>query len=275
MNAKTWTVRQVALLVGGISGILGLLTAILCGAPWWGCALSGGLTFGLTYFITEYLLHKYVVYRIKPLYQLLLSKDIATSRLSRALRERVQDDVVDDLQESLDQLVSFGENEIERLLQREQERSEFLEGIAQEIENPVSNIRNYLQVLLDGALEDPEKRHRFIERIQRSADRLLTQIEDVRKLISYESGGAVMTKETFDLTELVYEVFDTNILNAQENGIKLKLRPGDFPANQPGWRINLPTRMRASWFPGEALRAGLKQVRGIFWGFCKYCYQNC
>ena len=182
----------------------------------------------VVYGVTRLFVTQYVLNRIKPVYQLLYSKDIITSRLSEMLRKRADDDLVDDIQESLDQLVALSDNEIERVLQKERERTEFLEAVSHEIKTPVFNIMGYAQTLLDGAREDPEVNRRYVERIVRSAERLTHLVDDVEKLAYYESGGAVMYLSNFDIVELVYEVFDTHILNTQEKKIRLKLDKHDF-----------------------------------------------
>lgn len=231
MKYKPRTIIQVVVLTSAISSVIAIVAAIINGTPWWGWVLSGSVTFLITFYLLNFFLNDYMIRRIKPLYQLLLSRDIITSRLSKELRNRVDDNVIQTSQESIRHLEPFSSDEVERMVQREQERSEFLAGIAHEIDAPVRYIQSYSENLLDGNLDNPVVVKEYIERILRCARQLVEQVDDINKLIHYESGGAVMYKENFDIIALIHEVFDTNILRAYEQNVKFKIDRGSFSAH--------------------------------------------
>lgn len=210
-----------------------LVLSVAMRAPWWACILATVASYILAYYTIKHYLWKYVIFRIKPLYQLLLSKDIITSKLSETLRKKVNSDIVDDIQENLDHLLTFGDSEIERLKKREQERSDFLGAIAHEIRTPIFNIQGYAEALINGGLEDTEVNRKFIDRILRSINRLSGLIEDIDKVSYYESGGVVIEKEPFDIVELIHEITDTNIILAAKYNIRFKVNTGTFSSNHP------------------------------------------
>ena len=252
MKLKLHTVQQVVVIVSALSAVLDMAVAVFNRNPWWMCLVIGVCAFLITYGISKFFFRQYVVFRIKPLYQLLLSKDIATSRLSKALRNKVDDDVVDDIQDNLDHLISFSSSEIERLRGKDDERTEFLAGVFHEIRTPIFNIEGFAQTLIDGGLEDGEVNRKYLANIVKSAQRLTALVEDIDKLSRYETGGAVMYKDYFDIVDAVKEAVDMTTMRANTKNIKLHVDKSTFPHRKP--IMVYADRLRISQLLEELLR---------------------
>jgi len=77
--------------------------------------------------------------------------------------------------------------DLERL---ERVRKDFVANVSHELRTPLTAIRGYAETLLDGALDDPENRRRFVEIIQSHAIRLNNIASDLLILSELESGRA-------------------------------------------------------------------------------------
>jgi|SRR5450755_235728 two-component system, OmpR family, phosphate regulon sensor histidine kinase PhoR len=77
--------------------------------------------------------------------------------------------------------------DLERL---ERVRKDFVANVSHELRTPLTAIRGYAETLLDGALEDPDHRRRFVEIIQSHAIRLNNIASDLLTLSELESGRA-------------------------------------------------------------------------------------
>lgn len=77
--------------------------------------------------------------------------------------------------------------DLERL---ERIRKDFVANVSHELRTPLTAIRGYAETLLDGALDDPEHRRRFVEIIQSHAIRLNNIASDLLTLSELESGRA-------------------------------------------------------------------------------------
>jgi two-component system phosphate regulon sensor histidine kinase PhoR len=77
--------------------------------------------------------------------------------------------------------------DLERL---ERVRKDFVANVSHELRTPLTAIRGYAETLLDGALDDPEHRRRFVEIIQSHAIRLNNIASDLLTLSELESGRA-------------------------------------------------------------------------------------
>jgi PAS domain S-box-containing protein len=67
-------------------------------------------------------------------------------------------------------------------------KSEFLANTSHELRTPLTAILGFLQLVLDGAVESPEKQHEFLKIAHESAEKLLTIINDVLDLAKIEAG---------------------------------------------------------------------------------------
>jgi two-component system phosphate regulon sensor histidine kinase PhoR len=77
--------------------------------------------------------------------------------------------------------------DLERL---ERVRKDFVANVSHELRTPLTAIRGYAETLLDGALDDPQNRRRFVEIIQSHAIRLNNIAADLLALSELESGKA-------------------------------------------------------------------------------------
>jgi signal transduction histidine kinase len=67
-------------------------------------------------------------------------------------------------------------------------KSEFLANTSHELRTPLTAILGFLQLVLDGAVEDPAKQREFLRIAHESAEKLLTIINDVLDLAKIEAG---------------------------------------------------------------------------------------
>ena len=74
--------------------------------------------------------------------------------------------------------------ELERL---ERVRKDFVANVSHELRTPLAAIRGYAETLLDGALDDRENNHRFVEIIQAQATRLTNIASDLLTISELES----------------------------------------------------------------------------------------
>ncbi len=79
-------------------------------------------------------------------------------------------------------------HDLTRLKKLERNREEFVANVSHELRTPLSMIKGYVETLLEGAKDNPEVATRFLETINRNADRLKLLIEDLLTISELESG---------------------------------------------------------------------------------------
>lgn len=130
--------------------------------------------------------------------------------------------------------------EIETLKIREEYRKDFLGNVAHEMKTPLFTIQGYILTLLDGALEDKKVRKKYLERANKSVDRLLYIVKDLDTITRLESGSQKLTFAILDIIELVKNVFEMLEMKAAKKDIALIFdKPYTLPIHVMGDREKL------------------------------------
>ena len=112
--------------------------------------------------------------------------------------------------------------EIVKLKEVEQFRKDFLGSVAHELRTPVFGIQGYLHTLIDGAINDERMRDRFLQKAVKNADSLTAILEDLITISRIETNQVKVEETSFDLIELIDEVFEGFELDAEQKQISLK-----------------------------------------------------
>lgn len=112
-------------------------------------------------------------------------------------------------------------------------RKEFVANVSHELKTPITSIQGFAETLLDGAMEDPEDRERFLQIIHRHALRLSSIIEDLLSLARIEEsalGGALQRSPKL-LAQLAEQALHLVSAKAEQKGIRIQIHcPPDLEA---------------------------------------------
>jgi len=103
-----------------------------------------------------------------------------------------------------------------------EQRREFVANVSHELRTPLSLIKGYTETLLGGAKEDPETSTRFLQIIDKHADRLTFLIEDLLTISKLESGQVIMNLQPTNLHEVAAQVVDDLRVKAAERATQLR-----------------------------------------------------
>jgi two-component system phosphate regulon sensor histidine kinase PhoR len=99
-------------------------------------------------------------------------------------------------------------HDLTRLKQLESARKEFVANVSHELRTPLSLIKGYVETLLDGAKDNPEVAAKFLQTIERNADRLKLLIEDLLTISELESGRVKLNLQMVALRPAVDKVME-------------------------------------------------------------------
>jgi two-component system, OmpR family, phosphate regulon sensor histidine kinase PhoR len=171
-----------------------------------------------------YVIDIYLRNRIRLVY-----KVIHQYKLSKSLKESIGDNLGEDplkeMEAQVESWVADKGKEIEDLRKMEQFRKEFLGNLSHELKTPLFNIQGYVHTLLDGALDKPKTAKQFLERTAKSVERLSNLLDDLDEISRLERGEALLVRDSFDITRLVKEVFESMELKASNKNIRLTIEP--------------------------------------------------
>ena len=180
-------------------------------------------TFSIVTFVALFLIRKYVSYKLKPIYSIVLSRDVHTKEILSELKDKK----VENIGEELTAWADTNDREIARLKEAEQFRKQYLGNVAHELKTPIFNIQGYISTLLDGGLEDELINRKYLERAEKSIDRLINIVNDLDTISKLESSMNKLDMEKFDVVALAKEIAEQAEIEADKKGIKISVKGAD------------------------------------------------
>ncbi len=113
-------------------------------------------------------------------------------------------------------------HDLTRIKQLERTRQEFVANVSHELRTPLSLIKGFVETLIDGAKNDPDKATRFLQTIEKHTDRLTFLIEDLLTISRLESGQIVMNLHPVDLSEETRRAVEDLVQRATEKEMSLE-----------------------------------------------------
>lgn len=127
------------------------------------------------------------------------------------------------IKDEIYQIAESKQQEIDELKRLQAMRREFLADVSHELKTPIFAAQGFIHTLLDGAMDDPNVRERFLEKAAKSLDGLDALVQDLISISQFEKGVVKMAKRNFDAAQLVREVFEQLEQKALQRNITLHL----------------------------------------------------
>ena len=201
-------------------------------AVWWlTLSVSAGVLV-LVALAALFIIRKYVAYKLKPIYSIVLSRDVHTSEIFSELKDKR----VENIGEELTAWADTNDREIARLKEAEQFRKQYLGNVAHELKTPIFNIQGYISTLLDGGLEDELINRKYLERAEKSIDRLINIVNDLDTISKLESSMNKLSFEKFDVVALAREIAEQAEMEADKKHIAISVK-GSENLPSPFWAL--------------------------------------
>lgn len=226
--------KQQAIIIAIISAIInvlaGLLWFLFVDAHYLVILLFVGLlVFFSIFLIVFYSLNNFIYKKLKPIYKTIQSIKYTEGQLKNNFDE-MDNDMIQDVQNDVLVWAKRKTREIAQLRQLEKYRREFLGNVSHELKTPIFNIQGYVSTLLDGGLEDESVNRYYLERTDKSVNRLISIVNDLESISRLESGELKLDIKKLNIVRLVEDVFEEHDILAKERNIKLKLvHPSEKP----------------------------------------------
>jgi two-component system, OmpR family, phosphate regulon sensor histidine kinase PhoR len=127
------------------------------------------------------------------------------------------------IKDDIYQIAERKQQEIDELKHLQVMRREFLADVSHELKTPIFAAQGFIHTLLDGAMDDPAVRNRFLQKAANSLDGLDTLVQDLISISQFEKGVVKMEKLDFDAVQLMREVFEQLEQKADSRQISLHL----------------------------------------------------
>jgi two-component system phosphate regulon sensor histidine kinase PhoR len=170
------------------------------------------ILFVLILFSAFLLIKNYIQKKINLLYR--------TIHTQKILNETIYD--LDKVEKEVQQWVKEKQIEIEHLKDTEKFRREFIGNVSHELKTPIFNIQGYVLTLLEGALEDEQINRKYLQRTQKSVERMITIVEDLSNISNMESSPETLKTKKFDIVSCALSVLESLEYKAKKSDITLR-----------------------------------------------------
>lgn len=115
------------------------------------------------------------------------------------------------------------QDDIEKKIQIDEMRKEFLSNVSHELKTPLALIQGYAEGLQECINDDAESREFYCDVIIDEADKMDRMVKKLLTLNQLEFGNDQVIMERFDMTELIRGVANSTRILMEQKGIRLEL----------------------------------------------------
>lgn len=173
-----------------------------------------------TFLVTSYFIDLLIDRKLKPIFRII--RDVPVEHVKKEKEFSKQNNLNVDVNDEVKKWANRKQEEIKKLKELERYRKEFVGNVSHELKTPIFNIQGYILTLLDGGIDDPRINQLYLQRTVKSIDRMISIVEDLESINKLESGELKLVKEPFNIVKLVEDVFEIELLMAQERKISLE-----------------------------------------------------
>ena len=221
-EAGSWLIGAVA----GVCAMVATLTTLNIAELWWVVIIATIGTFVGVSLFSLWVIKKYVAYKLKPVYSMVFSREVHTAEMLDELKDKH----VENISQELSSWAEDNDKEIARLKDVEKFRKQYLGNVAHELKTPIFNIQGYISTLLDGGIDDEIINRKYLERAQKSVNRMINIIRDLDTISALENDMTMMKSETFDVVALAKEIAEQCEMEAAKKNITIVVK---FSQNLP------------------------------------------
>jgi len=225
MDLKNLSPRQVAAVNALSISVLVALANYIFIKSWWIALITLVVLFAIAYSLIYFLLQQFIYRRIKLIYKFIYQTK-ASKKEEMYYKYILPKKGIDEVNEDVEKWAEQRKAEIEVLRQNEIYRKEFLQNLAHEFKTPIFAIQGYVDTLLDGAMEQPDIRKKFLENASRNIDRLVNLMNDLDEISKLESGEQLLYKQNFVIQDLIKEVFESLSIKLEKKQMTSSIKKG-------------------------------------------------
>ena len=178
-----------------------------------------------TYFLISFVLEWFIYRKIKLIYKFIYQTK-ASKREETYYKYILPQKSIDEVKEDVEQWAEQRSAEIEILKKNEAYRKEFLQNLAHEFKTPIFAIQGYLELIADGAMEQPEIGNKFINQAQANVQRLVGLLNDVDIITNLEINKEPILKTSFIIQDLITEVVHNLSVKWLKRNIQFQFKKG-------------------------------------------------
>lgn len=151
------------------------------------------------------------------------TKEIRDGNLDTEIDYRKQDEFGQVCQ-NFDEMRVHLKDSVEQRLRDEKRKKDLIAGISHDLRTPLTSIMGYVDGLLDGIANTPEKQTRYLKAIQRRARELYRLVESLSEYNRLENGSFHYQMEPVDLKDFIRKYLSSYEEEARRNQVMVSVQ---------------------------------------------------
>ena len=176
--------------------------------------------FIISYVVFSFILERFIYDKIKVIYKTIHSLKVPKETKDKSIN--LKQNIFNKTNEDVSAWAEEHQKEIDDLKRLELYRKEFLGNVSHELKTPIFNIQGYILTLLDGAMDDPNVNHDYLEKTEKNIERMINIVQDLEIISHLESGEIKLNFEKFDIISITREIFEMLEIKASKRNITFK-----------------------------------------------------
>jgi len=177
------------------------------------------------YFLMDQILEYFIYRKIKLIYKL-ISQTKASKREEAYQKYVLPQKGIDEVREDVEKWAAQKTKEIQDLQSNEAFRKEFLQNLSHEIKTPIFAIQGYLELLGDGAMDEPVTGKKFVQQAQSNVQRLVQLLNDVDAITNLEINKDPILKQSFTIQDIINEAVNNLSVKWIKKNIQFQFKKG-------------------------------------------------
>ena len=158
---------------------------------------------------------------LKPLHQLSLgTKEIREGSLDTQMEYRKKDEF-GEVCRDFDEMRIYLKESVDQRLRDEKRRRDLITGISHDLRTPLTSIIGYLDGLMDGIADTPEKRMRYFQAIKTRTGNLVRLVDSLSEYSRLDNGFRYRIEET-DFKEFVKQYLEICRHDTEHNHVEIE-----------------------------------------------------
>ena len=203
--------------------LIGLKYSIELSIDWTFILIATPCFFIISFFILRNILYNFIYRRIRLIYKSI--SNIKEDDKTKQQRFNMHTDMLQQVDQDVTAWAEKSKKEIEQWKHMVQYRKEFVGNVSHELKTPIFNIQGYTLTLLEGGLEDKRINTRYLSKIEKNINRMISIVRDLEAISKLEHGELSLRFNNFNPINLAQDVIENLEERANRKGIKMEIMP--------------------------------------------------
>jgi two-component system phosphate regulon sensor histidine kinase PhoR len=179
------------------------------------------LTFIVSFLFLRFFIFRFIYDRIRLIYKSIHTKKEQGANKRKKFNANI--DLINQVDHDVSIWAEEKSKQIASLQAMETYRKEFIGNVSHELKTPIFNIQGYALTLIDGGFKDKRIRGKYMKKIEKNINRMISIVNDLESISKLESGTLKLNIKHFNIEYLLNEIIESEEDYAKKKDISISI----------------------------------------------------